>query len=128
MNRDRGEISLLKADVDAAQKAFDIVSASEAQARLQAVNKQTNSMKLAPAVEPTEGNGLGAPAALLAALGVGTLLGLAGVMLLELINRRVRNAGDLAAIGGLPTLAVVPTTGNARVRAPQLGHGLGDAQ
>lgn len=78
MNKDRSQINLLKSDVDTAQKAFETVSASAAQARLQAMSNQTNVMKLAPAVEPMDATGPSPVQALLAALVAGGVLAIAG--------------------------------------------------
>ena len=45
----------------------------------------------------------------------GMLLALAGALLLELGNRRVRTVDDLALVTRLPILATVPTAGAALV-------------
>jgi chain length determinant protein EpsF len=108
MNKQRAELNLLKADVDSAQKAFDTVTASAAQARLQAMSNQTNVMKLASAVEPLDPTGPTALQAMLAALGVGIMLAIAGALMAELANRRVRTVQDLSMVTHLPILATVP--------------------
>lgn len=113
MNKDRAQINLLKSDVDTAQKAFETVSASAAQARLQAMSNQTNVMKLAPAVEPMDATGPSAVQALLAALVAGSVLAIAIALLLELLNRRVRSADDLSRVTDLPILAMVPASNAA---------------
>jgi chain length determinant protein EpsF len=108
MNKQRGELNLLKSDVDSAQKAFETVSASAAQARLQSMSNQTNVMKLASAVEPMDPVGPNTIQALLIALVAGTLLAIATALMLELANRRVRTAQDLSMVTHLPILASVP--------------------
>jgi chain length determinant protein EpsF len=108
MNRARAELNLLKADVDSAQKAFDTVTASAAQARLQSMSNQTNVMKLASAVEPLDRTGPSASQAMLIGLAVGIVLAIAGALMAELANRRVRTAADLAMVTHLPILASVP--------------------
>lgn len=110
LNKQRGELSLLQRDVDSAQKAFETVSASASQSRLQSLTNQTNVMRLAPAVEPQEATGPGAKQALLAAAAAGMLLAVAGALLAELINRRVRSVEDLTMVTQLPILATVPGT------------------
>ena len=110
LNKQRGELSVLQRDVDSAQKAYETVSASAAQSRLQALSTQTNVMRLASAVEPLEKTGLSGRQALLVAAVVGTLLAVAGALLLELINRRVRSADDLSTVTHLPILASVPAS------------------
>ena len=58
LTKQRGELNLLQRDVDAAQKAYDAVSASAAQSHLQSLANQTNVMRLASAVEPLDPSGL----------------------------------------------------------------------
>jgi polysaccharide biosynthesis transport protein len=116
LNKHRGELSLLQRDVESAQKTFETVSASASQSRLQSLTNQTNVMRLAPAVEPLEPSGPTAKQALLVAAAAGMLLAVAGALLAELINRRVRSLEDLSTITRLPILASVP--GTAAVLVP----------
>lgn len=115
LNKQRGELSLLQRDVDTAQKAYETVSASAAQSRLQAMSNQTNVMRLASAVEPLDPTGPTALQAVLVAAVAGTLLAIAGALLLELTNRRVRSASDLSTVTQLPILATVPASPGAFV-------------
>ncbi len=115
MNKQRGELNLLQRDVDTAQKAFEAVSASAAQSRLQAMSTQTNVMRLASAVEPLDPTGPSASQALMVAFVAGTLLAIAGALMLELMNRRVRSASDLSSVTQLPILASVPASSPAFV-------------
>ena len=116
LNRQRGELALLQRDVDSAQKAFETVSASASQSRLQSLTNQTNVMRLAPAVQPLEPSGPTAAQALLIAALAGMLLAIAGALLAELMNRRVRSLEDLTMITQLPILAAIP--GNAAAVVP----------
>ncbi len=116
LNKQRGELSVLQRDVDTAQKAFETVSASAAQAHLQSMTNQTNVMRLAPAVEPLQKTGPSGVQALLIAMFAGTLLAIAGALLLELANRRIRSSEDLEIVTQLPILASVP--GGRRVSGP----------
>jgi succinoglycan biosynthesis transport protein ExoP len=115
LNKQRGELSLLQRDVDTAEKAYQAVSASAAQSRLQALTNQTNVMRLASAVEPLEPTGLSAVQALLVAALAGLLLALATVLLLELLNRRIRSVEDLSTTTRLPILATIPAAASAFV-------------
>jgi succinoglycan biosynthesis transport protein ExoP len=115
VNKQRGELSLLQRDVDTAQKAFEAVSASAAQSRLQAMTNQTNVMRLASAVEPLDPTGPTAMQALIVALVAGSLLAVAGALMVELLNRRVRSADDLSTVTQLPILATVPAASSAFV-------------
>lgn len=113
MTKQRGQLSVLQRDVDTAQKAYETVSASAAQARLQSLANQTNMVRIASAIEPTEKTGLtGMQTMMVAGIG-GLLLALIGVLLLELRNRRVRSVEDLAMVTRLPILGTVPTAGAA---------------
>ncbi|MEZ0306357.1 MAG: Wzz/FepE/Etk N-terminal domain-containing protein [Ramlibacter sp.] len=111
LNKQRGQWSVLQREVDSAQKAFETVSASAAQSRLQAMATQTNMVRIASAIEPTEKAGLSGVQTLLIAGVGGVLLALAGALLLELGNRRVRSVDDLAMMTRLPILASIPVAG-----------------
>jgi chain length determinant protein EpsF len=107
-NRYRDELNVLRRDLDAAQKAYEQVSERASQSKLQALTNQTNIQRLATAVEPLEAKGPTTKLALaLAAVG-GLLLALAGALLMELLNRRVRSVDDLSLATNLPILASVP--------------------
>jgi len=111
LTKQRGRLSVLQRDVDSAQKAFEAVSASAAQSRQQSLANQTNMVRITSAIEPTEKAGLtGMQTMLVAGIG-GILLALAGVLLLELGNRKVRSVDDLAMVTRLPILATVPNAG-----------------
>lgn len=120
LNKQRGELSLLQRDVEAAQKAFETVSASASQSRLQSLTNQTNVMRLAPAVEPIDASGVRKMHALLLAAAAGLLLAIAGALLAELINRRVRSVEDLGMITQLPILATVPGANRSVLRPLRL--------
>ena len=120
MNKQRAELNLLKADVDSAQKAFDTVTASAAQARLQSMSTQTNVMKLAPAVEPMEATGPTSIQAMLIGLAVGIVLAIAGALMAELANRRVRTVQDLSMVTHLPILATVPAANSSHYQPLRL--------
>ncbi|MDB5947493.1 MAG: lipopolysaccharide biosynthesis [Ramlibacter sp.] len=108
INRQRGEHAVLVRELESAQRAYETVSTSTSQARLQSLTNQTNVMRLAPADEPITPTGpSGRQVLLIAAIG-GLLLAIAGALLLELVRRRVRSVMDLSAATRLPVLAIVP--------------------
>jgi succinoglycan biosynthesis transport protein ExoP len=113
LQKQRGQLAVYQRDVDSAQKAFETVSASAAQSRLQAGATQTNIVRISSAVEPTEKSGLSGFHTMLIALVGGLLLALAGGLLLELGNRRIRSATDLELVTRLPILASVPAASAA---------------
>jgi capsular polysaccharide biosynthesis protein len=82
---------------------------------LQSLANQTNVMRLASAVEPLDPTGLSPTLALLVAAVGGVLLALATVLLLELLNRRIRSVEDLTAVTRLPILATIPAAASAFV-------------
>jgi chain length determinant protein EpsF len=117
-NKYRDELSVLRKDVETAQKAFEAVSERASQSKLQALTTQTNIQRLATAVEPLEARGPTAKAALGIA---GLLLAIAGAVLLELVNRRVRSVEDLSMATHLPILATVPAH-NGKASLALLAH------
>jgi chain length determinant protein EpsF len=113
LQKQRGQLSVYQREVDSAQKAYEAVSASAAQSRLQAGANQTNVVRISSASEPTEKAGLsGFQTMLIAGVG-GLVLAFIGALLLELGNRRVRSANDLEFVTRLPILATIPATGAA---------------
>ena len=112
-NKQRGELSVLQREVETAQKAFETVSASAAQSRLQSQTTQNNVVFLGSAVEPLQKSGPSGFQALVVAGVGGLLLGIAGALLLELLNRRVRSVDDLSMVTQLPILASVPASASA---------------
>ena len=107
-NRHRDELNVLRRDLEASQKAYEQVSERASQSKLQALTNQTNIQRLATAVEPLEAKGPTTKVALALAAAAGLLLALAGALLMELLNRRVRSVDDLSLATNLPILASVP--------------------
>ena len=120
-NRYRDELSVLRKDVDTAQKAYEAVAERASQSKLQALTNQTNVQRLATAVEPLEAKGPTTKVALAVAAAAGLLLALAGAILMELLNRRVRSVDDLSLATHLPILATVPAHNGAAALA-RLAH------
>jgi len=120
-NRFRDELSVLRKDVDTSQKAYEAVAERASQSKLQALTTQTNIQRLATAVEPLEPKGPTTKMALGVAAFAGLLLALAGAILMELLNRRVRSVDDLSLATHLPILATVPAHNGAASLA-RLAH------
>ena len=74
---------------------------------------QNNVIFLGSAMEPLDPSGLTDMQALLVAAVGGLLMGVAGALLLELVNRRVRSVDDLSMVTQLPILASVPAAARA---------------
>lgn len=110
LNKQRDEVSVLKRDVESAQRAFEGVSQRSAQTRLESLSVQTNAVVLNPAAEPTEHSKPKILLNILVSIFLGTLLGVGAALMLELGNRRVRSAEDLAQAIDLPLLASIAST------------------
>ena len=104
----RGQMDVLKRDVDRAQAAYDAVAKPLAQTNLESRATDANVTVLTPAVPPVEPT---FPKSMPVMVAIGVVLGiLAGIgvaLLLEMLDRRVRNAQDLAVMLDLPVLGVI---------------------
>jgi chain length determinant protein EpsF len=107
LNNQRDEISVLKRDVESAQRAFEGVSQRTAQTRLESLSIQTNVAILNPASEPIEPSKPKIFLNVLISIFLGTVLGLSLALMLELGNRRVRSTSDLSQAIDLPILASI---------------------
>ncbi len=110
LSKQRDEISVLKRDVESAQRAFEGVSQRSSTTRLESLSVQTNAVVLTPAAPP---GGHSKPKVLLnvlVSIFLGTLLGVGAALMLELGDRKVRSAQDLAEAIELPLLASVAST------------------
>jgi len=127
LNKQRDELNVYRRDVESAQRAYETVSQSASQTRLQSLTNQTNVVRLNAATPPVNPSSPRLLVNLLIAAFGGTLLGLACALLLELANRRVRSAEDLVQMLDLPVLASISSsTGNTRLSGPRrLALGLG---
>jgi len=110
LNKQRDEISVLKRDVESAQRSFEGVSQRSAQTRLESLSIQTNVVWLNSASEPTEHSRPKILLNVLVSLFLGALLGAGAALMLELGNRRVRSSEDLIEALDLPVLASIAST------------------
>ncbi len=127
LNKQRDELNVYRRDVESAQRAYEAVSQSASQTRLQSLSNQTNVVRLNVATPPVGPSSPRLLVNLLIAAFGGTLLGIACALLLELTNRRVRSAEDLVQMLDLPVLASISSSnGSARLSGPRrLALGLG---
>jgi polysaccharide biosynthesis transport protein len=114
LNKERDELNVYRRDVEAAQRAYEGVSQSASQTRLQSLTNQTNVVRLNTATAPLQPSSPKPLINLLIAAFGGTLLGVACALLLELTNRRVRSAEDLVQILDLPVLASIASSSSHR--------------
>jgi chain length determinant protein EpsF len=110
----RDELAVLTRDVEAAQKAYDAVSQRFNQTRLESQSTQTNVSVLTPASEPSVPSFPKLLLNALLAIFVGSFLGVGAAVVLEILDRRIRSADDLAEMLQLPVLAVM---GPAKTRS-----------
>ena len=114
LNKQRDELNVYRRDVEAAQRAYETVSQSASQSRLQSLINQTNVVRLNAAVAPIDPSSPKMLLNLLIAAFGGTLLGLGCAFVLELANRRVRSTEDLVQMLDLPVLASISSSRGMR--------------
>lgn len=112
LRADRDEAAVLLRDVDTAQKAYDSVAQRRTQLANETQAEQTSARILSPASEPMLHSFPNIPKAMVAAVIVGLLLGLAAAIGWELADRRIRSEDDMQAEG-------VPVLGVMSARAPR---------
>lgn len=122
LNKQRDELNVYRRDVEAAQRAYETVSQSASQTRLQSLTNQTNVVRLNTALAPLEPSSPKLSLNLLIAAFVGTLLGIGFAMVMELMNRRVRSSEDLMQMLDIPVLASVSSHGPKRRMMGGPGH------
>jgi chain length determinant protein EpsF len=110
LNRQRDEISVLKRDVEAAQRSFEVAGQRSAATRLESLSIQTNALMLSPAIEPTDFAKPRIFLNLFVSVILGTLLGIGLALSLEVARRHVRSASDLGDASGLPVLSSIAST------------------
>ena len=116
----RDEIVVLMRDVDTAKRAYEAVTSRYHQTTLESQANRTNVSVLTPAVAPVQPT-FPKPLdqMLILAIAAGLVLGCAAAYGLEMLDRRIRCADDLAEMLQLPVLGVIES---AR-RSPRIGLG-----
>lgn len=107
MNKQRDELNVFRRDLEAAQRAYDDVSKSASQTRLQSLSNQTNVTRLDSAARPQRPTGPSRSLVLLVAAFVAGLLGVGLALFAELVHRRVRSLDDMAQVLDVPVLGSV---------------------
>jgi uncharacterized protein involved in exopolysaccharide biosynthesis len=107
LNKQRDEITLLRRDIESAQRSFDILSQRASQSNVESQTNQTNIAILNPAVAPTSAAKPRKLLNILISLFAGSLLGIGLALALELANRHVRSAYDLLETLEIPVLASI---------------------
>jgi len=97
----------LRRDIESAQRAFEAVSMRASQSNIESQTNQTNISVLNPATAPTDPSKPKVLLNILVSIFLGTLLGVGLALVLELKNRRVRSAEDLAVALDIPQLGSI---------------------
>jgi protein-tyrosine kinase len=105
---------VLVRDVENAQHAYEAVVARFNQSTLESQTTQSNVSLLTTAEPPLEPSSPKILLNTLLAVLLGGLLAVGGVLLLELMNRRIRSARDVSATLGLPVLGMLEPTRRRR--------------
>ena len=122
LNKQRDELNVYRRDVEAAQRAYETVSQSASQTRLQSLTNQTNVSRLNTATAPLDPSSPKVSMILLIAAFVGTLLGVGFALVFELMNRRIRSNEDLTQMLDLPVLANISSSNIKRRMIKGQGH------
>jgi len=124
LNSARDEFNLLTNEVENARRAYEAATQRFNQTSLEGQSKQADNALLTAATVPNKPS---SPRMLLNALiaaVAGLILGMGAALVMELLDQRVRSAGNLGELFGLPVLGVIEKSrGRIRRRAePVLSH------
>jgi succinoglycan biosynthesis transport protein ExoP len=125
LNGARDEFSVLTNEMENARRAYEMASQRLNQTSLEGQSKQADIAVLTAATPPLAAAG---PRVLLntaLAIVVGTILGLGGVLILELLDQRIRSALHLGEAFDLPVLGVIqkPRVSSKKKKASRKSSG-----
>jgi chain length determinant protein EpsF len=107
LNRARDELGVLLKDMDSAQRAYDAASQRLSQTRIEASSEQSDISILNPATQPMDPSSPRILLNTLVSVLLGTVLGVGLSLLIEMLNRPIRSAGDMKDLLGAPVLGMV---------------------
>ena len=110
----RSEGAVLQRDVETVQRAFEGVSARLTQSGLESQATQSNVNVLSQAVAPVKPSSPNILLNVALSIVVGVIFGAGLVLLLELLDRRIRGVDDIMTALKLPILGVMPKPGTRR--------------
>ena len=113
----RSEASVLLADVDSAQRAYDNVIKGLNQTRLESQATQGNVSLLEAASPPAKPSSPNPTLNLAIAVFLGTILGIVTGLVRELFDRRIRTDAQLAVLVEQPLLCTVPSFAGRKGKA-----------
>ena len=103
----RDEMDVLVRDVETARRAYDGASGRVQTLSLESQNTQANLRLLSPAIEPYAPARPRVMVNIVGSIAGGLLLGGLLALGLELLDRRIRDPEDMAAILGVPVIGVL---------------------
>ena len=104
----RDEVAVLQRDVENAQRAYDQIQQRHTQSELESQNQQTAISVLSQAETPTESANERSLKLAVQAVILAFGLGCAAALGLEILDKRVRVAGDIAEAVDLPIIGMLP--------------------
>lgn len=111
MRMAREEGSVLVRDLENAQRAYDAVLARQSQTSLESQATQSNAYVLAVATPPLLPSSPKIILNTVLAFVIGSVLAIGAVILLEMVDRRVRTVDEVSELLGVPILGVLPKPG-----------------
>jgi len=134
LNGARDEFNVLTNETENARKAYELASQRYSVTSLESQSKQADIAVLTSATAPLSPSGPRVGLNTLLAIVIGLIMGLGAVLVLELMDQRIRSAGHLHDAFGLPVLGVIdkPRVGNRKssykaLPKPVDGGGAGSA-
>ncbi|MCX8518070.1 MAG: chain length determinant protein EpsF [Rhodoferax sp.] len=121
LNKQRDVLNVMRRDIEAAQRTFELVSQRASQATIESRASQTNISVLNPAVAPQHASKPRLLLNTLVAIILGLLLAITGALLVELTHRRIRSVEDLQEALDVPNLGAIRST-TMRSAAIRFGH------
>jgi chain length determinant protein EpsF len=116
LNRGRDELGVLVKDVESAQRAFDAASQRFSQTKIEGQSEQSDISVLNPATAPVGAAGPRIVLNTMLSLFLGTVLGLAFALLVEMMDRRVRSETDMSEVLQMPVFGVIDWKARKRPR------------
>jgi chain length determinant protein EpsF len=107
LRAERDEMSVLSKDVETAQRAYEAVAQRRTQLSIESVADQASARVLSPAIEPIQHSKPSLSKNMMMGMMGGLALGIGAALALELFDRRVRSASDLAMDERVPVLGVL---------------------
>lgn len=125
LNGARDEFNVLTNEVENARRAYELANQRLSQISLEGQSKQADIAVLTAATPPLQPAGPRMLVNIALAIVVGTILGLGGVLILELLDQRVRSASHLVEAFGLPVLGVIqkPRVSSSKNKVNQRSSG-----